>query len=207
MKIKTKKIVTTHRKTNPDATKAQKFGSIFNIAAFYTTFALLAAAWILPLCENKVWGIIDVFLFIIACILVAICIATMIVYLFNRHTFSKPILILNIVLAVLTLSQIPLAVIRSYRAGYRWGFDDETFCLRVIVAVFCVVAFLLITSSIIISILTHQNKYVIVIKDVKITSNLEMELSETKRLLDFNCVTQEEYENLRKSVIAKYTRD
>jgi len=151
-------------------------------------------------------------------VMVALIIAITILYFVNKQRCNKATIILLYIFVIISISLSIMSVISNYCLvyknqrvyGYNFTFNPPqptshykqvygtvwefwvTFGFGLTIAT-------LTTLTIIFNIIKKQ-----ILHSNKSSKNLEFELNEAKRLLDNNTLTEEEYINIRKTIIDKY---
>ena len=222
-----KTFVENHR--NPDLDKAFYNARIIIIVLVYTL--LISVLTSLPfsiLALNIYYGLTSIPM-IIASTEILIIAIFLLFYIRNKHTLSSKTEGLIIGMTCLSVLQLVFCTLSNYVFAYN-GYGQELYYSNITndyyydwqykipcyeypeYWVIFGIAFLTLTLSLFILFLSKKTKQTrsdipyIYKKEKKviITSNLELELLEVKRLLDNGTITNQEYDNLRSKITDKY---
>ncbi len=170
-------------------------------------------------------GIFLTLSFVPISIQILVYLVTLILFIVNGHTLNKLINGFLMAFGIISIIELISSIIcnfcfvfilgdRIYYGGdyhisnpidtheHIYGVSWECWCLTAI-ALICVV----ITGIVLyLSYKTKQKDLKLYSKEIHIieTSNVEMELNETKRLLDIGLISDDEYQTVRSSVLTKY---
>lgn len=194
--------------------KLQGKVKLVNQVSIYSLIALVVLSLIfsiLPLClyNDTFLGAFCVFFI---SIIILCLVAFMIVFLVNKQQNNLVTIILMSVIFALSIAVIVFSIlgwcdtqISAWVSGQGWKYEYYVAwqfwvvfacsCLMTLISAFEVIYYINMRKKI-----QPQT----IIKEKVVTSKLELELKEIKRLLDGKVISHEEYEAMRQSVIAKY---
>ena len=203
---------------NKDKDRFKTRTSIIVLMALYACLLIFSTAFSGVLLDNGYKGLTYIPL-IFSCIQI-IAVIFFFFAIYNKSLVKTINFCLTAIL-ILTITQIALSAILNYFGVYGSYYtihsDGDLVLVTYDISGSCdwlwsifgvnLGGLILVLISLVQSVKTKQNTLdykPVKIKKVITTNNMEIELSEAKRLLDTNVITQEEHDRIRSSIISKY---